>query len=326
MNALFPFNGLMHLAGDQLLPAMNCCPLCRGQKRRLAAWVQRNPEVSLLQCAHCRAASVSRMPSQDALAALYRDFYDGEAHSDTASHITFGDVNRFGNHLIRHFAPLANRETLRILDFGGGDGTVALNVAEKFSGLGVENIAVCIVDYHEEPAKSSDSRIEVTRADTLIEVEAFFFDIVIASGVIEHVPNPLETLSALLARLKKSGYFYARTPHVLPYMRLSGKNAVPWFFPFPAHLHDLGQYFWEYCFAHLLPESGCHIVRSRPAIVQSSFGENWKVALASHLAKAPWHVLGKYYPYVGGWEVLARKGEGLCVPNEKTRKSSGGEG
>ena len=46
---------------------------------------------------------------------------------------------------------------------------------------------------------------------------------------------------------------------------------------------------------------------ARPAIVQVSFAQSWKVALLSHLAKAPWYLVGNRYPFVGGWEVVAQK-------------------
>ena len=91
-------------------------------------------------------------------------------------------------------------------------------------------------------------------------------------------------------------------------MQLRPRDAVARFFPYPAHLHDLGQAFWQYCFRHRLWGETCDLVASRPAIVQASFQEHGKIALASYLAKAPWYVLGPFYPYVGGWEFVVRRG------------------
>ena len=302
-NTLFPFNGVRQLEEEELLEATGSCPLCESTERYHGFWLQRAPDVALLRCRRCGGASVSRMPTRAALDALYANFYLAEQEA----HVSFGNVDRFGKHLLAYCDALTQHSQLRILDYGGGDGSISVNLAEKLAGRGVARVEVVVDDYDPNLATPAKAGVTVCRAADLPEGTDARFDIVVASGVIEHVPDPVGITRGLLAQLKDGGRFYARTPHVIPFMQLSGSKAVEHFFPFPAHLHDLGQHAWEYCFEHTLADTQCTLVASRPSIVQTSFDQNWKVALASHVMKAPWYLLGRIYPLVGGWEVVAQK-------------------
>lgn len=307
MNPLFPFNGTAHLTESQLLPPVPSCPLCGSSDQCAVHQIQVEPTVTLLSCGGCGGGSVSRMPTEEALDALYADFYRGESHQEEDPHVTFGNLNRFGAHLARVYGAVSPGGTVRILDFGGGDGSIAMNVAEKLRARGAGEVLVQLVDYGEAGYPQPGDGIVFQQADTLAALGDDEYDLVIASGVMEHVPNPQEVLEALFARLAVGGRFYARTPHVVPYMRLVGKRGADWFFPYPAHLHDMGARCWEHLVRRTGQEHDVTLMKSRPAIVQVSFVQNWKVALLSHLAKAPWYLLGNRYPFVGGWEVVVRK-------------------
>lgn len=303
MNPLFAFDGVRHLEEDDLLAPLDACPLCGETDWRPAFAVQQKPDVSLMHCRTCCGASVSRMPAPAVLDVLYTDFYTGAVEE----HVTFGNVNRFANHLYRYTRSLVERDALRILDYGGGDGAIAVGLADRMVDAGAARVEVIVADYDAGLATPRCPAVRVGRVDRIDEVARNSADVVLASGVLEHVPDPLGTARHLLERLKPGGFFYARTPHVLPFMYLSRAKAVERFFPFPAHLHDLGQHCWEWIFAQLLADSRCRLTASRPAIVQASFAQYGKIALASYLMKAPWYVLGRRYPFVGGWEVVARK-------------------
>ena len=310
MNPLFPFNGTAHLAESMLLPAEAACPLCGSTDRYVAHLIQDAPAVTLLTCIGCGGSSVSRMPTTEALDSLYAGFYAGDAHQENAPHVTFGNLNRFGEHLARAYGPVSPGRPLRILDFGGGDGSIAVNVAEKLRARGAGDIFVQLVDYGEDGAPSADAQITFQRASDLEAVDGLPFDFIIASGVVEHVTDPRGVLEALFTRLAPGGRFYARTPYVAPYMRLVGTRGAAWFFPYPPHHHHMGSRCWENLVHHAGEGQDVSLITARPAIVQVSFAQDWKVALLSHLAKAPWYVLGNRYPFVGGWEVVVQKGGG----------------
>ena len=303
MNPLFAFDGVRHLPEDALLPPLSRCPLCGSRAWHAAFTVQPSPEVTLNRCRNCGGASVSRMPAPTALDVFYADFY---AETEGAQ-VTFGGVERFGRYLYRYVQRLALRDGVRILDFGGGDGAIAVALAERIVAGGASNVEVVVADFGDSLANPGSPGIRVRREASLESVEPGFAHVVLASGVLEHVPDPVGTARKLLERVDAGGLFYARTPHVLPFMQVIRHRAAERFFPFPAHLHDLGQTFWTYCFSNLLDGTGCRLVRSRPAIVQASFREHGRIALASYVMKAPWWLLGHYYPFVGGWEVVARR-------------------
>ena len=180
MNPLFAFDGVRHLADNQLLPMRMECPLCGGRDRQREFVIQQDPEVSLMGCRACHGASVSRMPSPEALAAFYAGFYAGAQ----GEHVTFGNVDRFGRHLFRYVRPLAARGALRILDYGGGDGAIAVNLADRLVGAGASGVEVLVVDFDAGLARPRHPGVRVERVDDAGFVAPASMDIVLASGVL----------------------------------------------------------------------------------------------------------------------------------------------
>ena len=101
--------------------------------------------------------------------------------------------------------------------------------------------------------------------------------------------------------------FYARTPCVAPLMGWAGRLGVRWDFTFPAHLHDLGQAFWEGWFARGGAAERFRIVRSRPSIVETTLSKHLVRTVVARVIKSPWYVLGRSYGLVGGWEIFATR-------------------
>lgn len=63
-------------------------------------------------------------------------------------------------------------------------------------------------------------------------------DLIIASGVFEHIPDLGSLLVQLVGKLRPGGFFYARTVYALPIMRMFRVEMS-----YPAHVHDLGDEF-----------------------------------------------------------------------------------
>ncbi len=109
----------------------------------------------------------------------------------------------------------------------------------------------------------------------------------------------------LLSALRPGGLFYARTPAVAPMLRVLQRVGLPTDFTYPAHVHDMGEAYW--CnILRLLPAEfrDYSVVWSRPSIVETTLRKNALRTVAAHVLKAPWHILGTRYQFVGGWEVL----------------------
>jgi SAM-dependent methyltransferase len=292
---------------DSLMAVRESCPFCACETRARVGIVQRRPEVVLLQCAGCKAASVSRFPTDGALAKYYReDFYAKDYSKSHSRAVTFDNTGRFGTYLAGVFCKHVERPDIRILDFGGGDGTLAVRVAERMIRAGVSKVSITVVDYERPLCTVSCNDISISRVDSLEQAPAGSHDLVIASAVLEHVPRPQEVLPALLRQIAPGGIFYARTPNVVAFVKWFSRLGLQWDFLFPAHLFDFGQDFWEQFFQNEASRE-FELLKSTPSIVETSFRDHFLTTVAAYSLKSPWYLLGTRYKLVGGWEVFARR-------------------
>jgi 2-polyprenyl-3-methyl-5-hydroxy-6-metoxy-1,4-benzoquinol methylase len=300
------FHQSLHLDDDQLEPPEPGCPFCGSTNRRAVYPLQADPEVQLLACADCHAASAARMPTERALAEYYRTYYQSPRRAASGEKITFDDASRFGRYLASKLRQHLSKARVSILDFGGGDGALAQAVALELLAGGVQAADILVVDRNEDDISPRDRRISITR-EAALDTVASRHDIVIASAVIEHIPKPRAALAGLLERLQSGGVFYARTPYMLPLMKLLARFGAKLSFTYPAHVHDLGQKFWEGYFERRAAPGEFQILRSNPSIVETTFKEHFLRTVAAYGLKAPWHLLGRSWQLVGGWELFVRK-------------------
>lgn len=294
----------MHLEAAQLVAAQNCCPVCGSEsERRRAGQLQQEPEIHLLQCPDCHACSASHMPAQPVLDEYYGKYFRGDGPM-----ITMPQIDGFVNRLLMNigFAPSISR--VRILDFGGGDGTLGLTLARRLLAEHPElNVSFTLVDY-QTPASGNSDRLNVTHRRTLSEVEGPF-DLVLASAVLEHIPDLQPVIENLFELLAPGGWFYARTPYVAPLKRVLPRFDVT----YPGHVHDLGAPFWNRIAATY--GQPLRVVVSRPSLVESDWLRQpvrtviaWLLKLPARMelavsspGRTPW------WRFVGGWEVVLQR-------------------
>lgn len=290
---------------SDLADCTDSCPVClyRGERRRVLP-LQDSPSVYYLECPRCRACSASHIPSEEFLARFYSSFYDGKKE-----HVTFDGPERFGAHLVRCLPAVPRMEGIRILDFGGGDGRLAAAVGARLLSDGrCHQVEVTVVDPHVDELAAT-AGVPMRRAGELDEGLGQF-DLVLASGVLEHMPPFHEVMKRLASAVSPGGCFYARTPWNIPLARILPRGDLS----FPAHVHDLGAPFWNQVAETLqLP---LRLIRSRPAIRQVGFREAPLRALLAAGLKLPGHLessispanrRNRFYRLVGGWEVLLQR-------------------
>ncbi|WP_223453205.1 MULTISPECIES: class I SAM-dependent methyltransferase [unclassified Pseudomonas] len=302
------FHQSAHLSEQDLLAPSVSCPFCSATERKKVAVLQDAPDVALLHCKNCNAASASRMPKPETLSKYYSRYYD--TFDDTEDKITLDAPDRMASHIVRCAAPtlgsLSGRD-ISILDYGGGDGSISARVAQELIGLGAAKVNIALVDYNKSTIATSDNRIQFYRPSDLTDIQEKTMHLVIASAIIEHIPEPREVLAKLLASLKKDGVFYARTPYVTPLSKITKAINIKFDFTYPAHVHDLGAKFWNNVIDVLPLEGEFSVFHSTPSIVETSFKQHFFRTLIAHTLKLPGYVFKEAYGLVGGWEICIRR-------------------
>jgi 2-polyprenyl-3-methyl-5-hydroxy-6-metoxy-1,4-benzoquinol methylase len=244
--------------------------------------------------------SASRMPQADVLSDYYSRYY-----AATGGSATFDGSDRFARHLFRVLSG-APKDDLKILDFGGGvDATISRSLARRFTGMGTRRVEIALVDYNASCQK--DWGAVTVDSHRSLEEAGDGFDLVIASAVVEHIPYPRDTILGLLNSLGAHGRAYFRTPSVASIVQLASYFGIHIDFTYPAHLHDMGQVFWENLTVSLGLNGEFSLIRSRPSIAETEFRVHPSRTAIAHALKLPWLLLRKRYTMVGGWEaVIAR--------------------
>jgi len=302
------YHRTQQLDESQLLAETRLCPWCGSQELRRLVCLQRDPEVHLQECPQCHASSASRMPTAAALASYYGGYYSGEQYEKSGHKVTLGNPRRMGRHLAQFAAKAGIRGRVRILDFGGGDGTAAAETAvEMLKSGGTDDVEITVVDYSRDQVAAPDRRITLQAVQTLDDLPDGEHDLVIASAVIEHIPDAPSVLERVLSRVRPGGVLYIRTPQVKSFVLLAKALRFGWDFTFPAHVYDLGQAFWEQHFGSAALRERFAVLSSKPSLVEASFTESPLRAGLSLLFKMPWYLLGGIWGFVGGWEIVLRR-------------------
>jgi SAM-dependent methyltransferase len=292
-----------HLAEDELLPSADTCPICQGDRAAAdpGVSIQDAPDVRFLECPRCHGLSASRMPTPATIDRLYREFYVGDEDA-----YTFHDPSRLARHILRVLRPWPDGSRIRVLEIGGGDGTLLRTLARELRA-GDESLEVdaCEVELFEGEDEETDGfRMRFFRSVEKLDGR---FDLVLANACLHQIPDLGSVLRPAFASLRPGGLFFASTAFVSPLARLLGHRVDTLF---PLHVHDLGPGFW-----HALPATfglNARLLRSGPSIVETDLGSAPLRTLAAQALKLPGRIERAlrrpvYTPrwiWVGGWEVF----------------------
>lgn len=296
------FHHSAHMSEGELLELSVSCPFCTSTKRTPILVLQEDPRVALLLCHACHAASASRMPTGEALGKYYSRYYDAKKVK-----ITVDAPSRIASHIVQHARPSMgglNGRSVSLLDYGGGDGSISTRVAQELLDQGAEKVNIFLIDYDRSLPEIAGQRLQIFRPADLAQLADGSIDLVIASAVIEHIPEPRNILTKLFSSLKPDGVFYARTPYVAPLSRIADVVNLKLDFTYPAHLHDLGAKFWGNIVNILSLDGEYQVLRSTPSIVETSFKQHFMRTLTAHILKMPGYIFKETYGLVGGWEVF----------------------
>ncbi len=290
-----------------LTPTISC-GCCGNTSFKSLIPLRNKPSINYIKCEHCKAITYDYIYSQQGIDEMYQssDYYqDYEKHG--TSKITFYGAERIAKHILKHIK-IEKKNTISVLDFGGGDGAIAYSIAELLLRKFIcKDVNIIVVDYNEILYDASNPHIHISRCFPLETIHNDTFEIVIASAVIEHLPVPGSYVKKLFDIAAQNGYIYFRTPYVYPIYKALKKLGINYDTGFPGHIWDLGEEWW--CNAASLigySESKVKLIHSRPSIVEKSLKAEFIKALAAYIMKSIWYLNHKW-KYVGGWETIYQK-------------------
>jgi 2-polyprenyl-3-methyl-5-hydroxy-6-metoxy-1,4-benzoquinol methylase len=295
------FHKGIHVAREDVYEARDRCPICLSRDERHACLrIQDDPVIEMLFCKTCEASSASHMPRPELLDRYYAQYY-----SKASDHVAFGGPDRFARHLSAVLKPRAVG-SLRMLDFGGGDASLAIALAQRFqasAGFQVP-IAIDVVDY-EKPRATNTPNLVVNGYRGLDDVGGPY-DVLLASAILEHIPDAHTTIRKLVGMAGPGAFMYARTPYVVPLARLIPTLDTT----YPAHVHDMGSGFWNR-FVETF-DLRARLLLSRPSLVETTLRGNPVRTVLAQVLKFPalaelWLSKQTRVPrwkLVGGWEAV----------------------
>ena len=260
----------------------------------------------LVECPNCRAVSASRLPTDAYLRTYYASYYD---EFQEAPKVAFRDVRRFAIHITSGAAPFRPLNTFQLLDYGGGDGRIALDVGNLLlEHTGARTAEVDCFDLSgTAPAPTPYQGVTIRAYSRPEDLVGRRYHGIIASAVFEHISYPRPVMKALLSALEPGGWLYARTPYMTPVLTLANMLGIRLPFGFPAHIHDLGPAFWNRCLTMLGLDTTHTLIRSQPSIIETNLKDYPVRTILAWCLKQPGRLLGHRWPLVGGWEVWIRR-------------------
>lgn len=277
----------------------NHCPNCNSNMQANYCILQENPEVRMIKCNKCKLSYADKIPKTSFL----NNLYDPAIYK---SNLTSNSKNTY-NLAKRIFRKLCfEKKEINILDYGGGNGNLSNELIKLFAEKKIKAKSL-VVDVFDN-CKHENIAFEHVRN---FEKNKDKFDIVLASAVLEHLPNFVLITNQLLNKVKLNGFFYCRTPWEFEISKLFKFYKMAW----PRHLYDIGGDFWVKYFKNY---NNFTIILNETSTSEISKRELLKYVLANILktvSRLETFIFRniKYrqpkWPYVGGWDIIVKKND-----------------
>jgi len=203
---------------------------------RLQGW-------EIVRCASCLAESVLNLPSPEVLKEAYQSFDAGEIVRGNFAAYSMQAVGVLRNELAEYgLSPMSKLDKPAFFDYGCGGGHFLW--AARALGFEVTGMELDAISVEFGRARGLDVRLASLPAD-LGELNTRKFDVIKSMHVLEHVPEPLNTLRALRGLMKPGGIMILSVPDQASFpslvkktMRVFGVKRADWgFVQPPIHLH-----------------------------------------------------------------------------------------
>lgn len=281
---------------DNLNKIIKKCPNCGDEDQKNTLVLQNNPKVKMIKCSNCKLAYANQMPNEEFL----ENLYDPKIYK---SHLTNNPDNtkKLAEKIYKEID--FNIDKVKILDYGGGNGKLSKEIIKllKKNNIYAQSL---VVDIHD--STQGENIYFKTVEEFKLDEEKY--DIILASAVLEHLPNFRDILDNLLNKLNNKGYFYCRTPWEFELSKIMKIYKIKW----PRHLYDIGGDFWVNFFKSkndfeiILSETSVTEISKKNIIKYITAQILKKISLLEFYIKKNKLSLPKW-PFVGGWDLIVKK-------------------
>lgn len=212
------------------------CPLCQSQERKILLSVsQENPSFlsflrseptyrdaffkrwadrelfvlpfEIAKCAICKFIYVVNILTDSGLKELYEEWIDPQALNECRNRLDQKEINKRYDSVISfmlsQIPPVKKNARPKLLDFGAGKG----HACQRANMLGFQSFSFDISTKRVEELKAMG--IESLNLELIKEHK---FDAIMLDQVLEHVPNPLDTLALINQHLEPQGILFVCVP------------------------------------------------------------------------------------------------------------------
>lgn len=121
-------------------------------------------------------------------------------------------ARRYFAHLIRRYAPhnATSDQPGRLLEMGCGLGHLLSLLQDDYQCTGID-----LIDYSIEQSRLNAPKADIHQMDVadISQFEAGSFSVIVALHLVEHLPDPEQTIREVNRLLKPGGLFFFATPH-----------------------------------------------------------------------------------------------------------------
>jgi len=166
-------NKTVSLKEDALEAALLSCPWCNSNSTEKRIQIQLAPKIEFRQCNSCHIGFANRQPTSSFLNDYYQGYYDGKKQHVNA------DASRFAKRIL---GQRSYNDSVTILDFGGGDGSVAIAIAKLLIAKQPKPVTITVVDPNYIATTQPNHLIAVSSVTDLSMAQKSF-DFVLALGL-----------------------------------------------------------------------------------------------------------------------------------------------
>jgi len=222
------------ISGSSILyDAVVSCPLCSrpllGSRALVTAVTDGETGLGtfdILLCEDCSFGVTSPSPTEESLPRLYEQRTSSDFDAPSSPIIELLKDQLALRSMRRLWRKLDCRPGLTCLDYGAGNGRFAVALSRLIPGS-----KVYAADFHEYRSSSLDKSINYLSFEDL-KNSPMKFDIVVQRHVLEHIKNPVETLSFINGRLNQGSIAYIEVPNFESAVnRIVGRRSPGWYVP-----------------------------------------------------------------------------------------------